>query len=598
MKKYIHYCWFGGKPLSKLAKTCIKSWKEFLPDYELKLWNEENCNINECSFVKEAYENKKWAFVADYFRTKALADYGGIYFDTDMKVIKNIDNILKDKTVLGFEDSINIAAGFWYEPKPKGYLTQELLNFYQSQSGFDKNEVFSYSIPKLITRILNLKDIEINPNNICDTKSFTIYPRDYFYPLSYDKQNNIFTKNTCMIHYYDASWTPKSEQREIKLIRKHGYEKANNIIYRNNQIKHYFKKGAKLCLYPLVKIRRKKLNQQMTEKEISDLNNIFKRAKINNNIAVIYNIAWLGTSFAAQELFDNCIGIGTMLNEKVCDYCANLIVNIKAKLLIFNAFDISWYSLVKKIKEKKPSQRIKILWHGSNAMNVEEYDWNSLNLIFELLKNNDIESIGLVKKSLYEFYRSKGYKVEFVMNTININNNLKHSKKSNYKNITKIGVYASGDRWVKNFYNQLSAASMIENHRIDCIPINKKTLEFSELIKANINGETKPIPREKLLKRIAQNDINLYVTFVECAPLLPLESFEMGVPCITANNHHYWENTELEKYLIVDSPDNIISIKEKIEFALENKDKIMKLYKAWKKEYDKKVKESVEKFIE
>ena len=94
MKKYIHYCWFGGKPLPKLAKKCIKSWKKYLPDYEIIRWSEENVDLEECPFIKEAYENKKWAFVADYARTKAIYEYGGIYFDTDMEVVKNIDELL------------------------------------------------------------------------------------------------------------------------------------------------------------------------------------------------------------------------------------------------------------------------------------------------------------------------------------------------------------------------------------------------------------------------------------------------------------------------------------------------------------------------
>ena len=94
-KKYIHYCWFGDKPLPKLAKKCIESWKKYLPDYELKEWNESNSNVEECPFIKEAYENKKWAFVADYVRTKAMYEYGGIYFDTDMEIIKPIEDYLE-----------------------------------------------------------------------------------------------------------------------------------------------------------------------------------------------------------------------------------------------------------------------------------------------------------------------------------------------------------------------------------------------------------------------------------------------------------------------------------------------------------------------
>ena len=112
MKKYIHYCWFGNKPLPKLAYQCIESWKKYLPDYEIKCWNEENSDLDECAFVREAYDNKKWAFVADYIRTKAIYEYGGIYFDTDMEITKPIDNIIKENQgFLGVEDSHMIACG-------------------------------------------------------------------------------------------------------------------------------------------------------------------------------------------------------------------------------------------------------------------------------------------------------------------------------------------------------------------------------------------------------------------------------------------------------------------------------------------------------
>ena len=155
MKKYIHYCWFGNNPLPKLAKQCIASWKKYLPDYEIKCWNESNSNLEECKFVKEAYENKKWAFVADYIRTKAMYEYGGIYFDTDMEITKPIEELLtEDNGFLGVEDSHMIACGVWYEPKPKSYLSKKMLDFYRSQEYFDVDNIYKISIPRIISGIL------------------------------------------------------------------------------------------------------------------------------------------------------------------------------------------------------------------------------------------------------------------------------------------------------------------------------------------------------------------------------------------------------------------------------------------------------------
>ena len=111
MKKVIHYCWFGGKPLPKMAKKCIKSWKKYLPDYEIKQWNENNFDVNINNFVKGAYEKKKWAFVSDCARAYALLNEGGIYFDTDMELKKDISFLLDKDFFIGREDSGYIAAG-------------------------------------------------------------------------------------------------------------------------------------------------------------------------------------------------------------------------------------------------------------------------------------------------------------------------------------------------------------------------------------------------------------------------------------------------------------------------------------------------------
>ena len=128
--KYIHYCWFGGKPLPKLAKKCLKSWEKYLPDYKIIRWDESNVDFNECPYIKEAYENKKWAFVADYARTKAIYEMGGIYFDTDMIITKPIDFLLENETFLGIEDSGMVNSAVWGTTKAKTYFAKKILAFY------------------------------------------------------------------------------------------------------------------------------------------------------------------------------------------------------------------------------------------------------------------------------------------------------------------------------------------------------------------------------------------------------------------------------------------------------------------------------------
>ena len=101
--KIIHYCWFGGNPLPPLALECIASWKKFLPDYEIKEWNEKNFDVNITPYTAEAYRQKKYAFVSDYARFWILEKHGGIYFDTDVEVIRPLDDIIAAGNFMGFE---------------------------------------------------------------------------------------------------------------------------------------------------------------------------------------------------------------------------------------------------------------------------------------------------------------------------------------------------------------------------------------------------------------------------------------------------------------------------------------------------------------
>lgn len=108
--KVIHYCWFGGKAIPYEYRKYIASWKKYCPEYEIKEWNEKNFDMGCCSYVKEAYEAKKWAFVADYVRFCVLYKYGGVYFDTDVELLRPIDDLLEKGNFLGVERYKNTFA--------------------------------------------------------------------------------------------------------------------------------------------------------------------------------------------------------------------------------------------------------------------------------------------------------------------------------------------------------------------------------------------------------------------------------------------------------------------------------------------------------
>lgn len=210
--KKIHYCWFGNKPKSKLIKRCIKSWEEKCPDYEIIEWNESNFDVFHNKYVKEAFENKKWAFVSDYARLWIIYNYGGIYLDTDVELIKNLDDILDNNTFFSFEgDNINTGLGFG--ASQHNGIIKSILDDYE-----DKNFIIDGKLdltPCTIRNTSVLKEIfkefdVLNKNKKNNVDGNLFLSATYFSP--YDPLTGIMNieENTIGIHWYNASWRKKS----------------------------------------------------------------------------------------------------------------------------------------------------------------------------------------------------------------------------------------------------------------------------------------------------------------------------------------------------------------------------------------------------
>lgn len=243
--KIIHYCWFGGNPLPELALKCIESWKKFFPDYEIKEWNESNYDVNKIPYTKEAYQAKKYAFVSDYARFDVLYNYGGIYFDTDVEVIKSFDKIIKNGAFMGCERNgteddteIQVAPGLGlgcYKEEP---LYKEILREYEkSHFIIDNENNTTKTVVVFTTELLKSKGLK-NSDTTQDIEGITIYPKEYFAPKDVITKELNITNNTYSIHHYDASWAEwydrRSEVRSKKLQKIFGKKlggKINSIIY-------------------------------------------------------------------------------------------------------------------------------------------------------------------------------------------------------------------------------------------------------------------------------------------------------------------------------------------------------------------------------
>ncbi|WP_195630394.1 glycosyltransferase family 32 protein [Bacteroides finegoldii] len=215
--KIIHYCWFGGNPLPKDALECIASWKKYLPDYEIKEWNENNFDVNCCPYVKQAYEAKKYAFVSDYVRFFVLFEEGGLYFDTDVEILKDMNHIIAVGNFMAFEKSLatqqqdrgefctellGVAPGLGLGVRPGLKIIGELLDLYNAKENF---AITDGTVVDYTTEILKRHGM-VNEHRFQKVADVNIYPADYFCPM--DSTTGIITKtkNTVAIHHYSCSW--------------------------------------------------------------------------------------------------------------------------------------------------------------------------------------------------------------------------------------------------------------------------------------------------------------------------------------------------------------------------------------------------------
>lgn len=239
--KIIHYCWFGENDLPLAASKCIDSWKKYCPDYTIKRWDESNFNIDENIFIKEAYQEKKYAFVSDYARFKILQLEGGIYLDTDVELIRNLDDLLDDNIFMGFEKVNNeitgVAPGLIIGAIPNNNFFDEIIKLYQTMHFMDnENKIIAHSVVFYTTELLKKKGLELYDKEQTIDK-IHIYPSSYFCPKDYETGKVQIKKNTYSIHHYDSSWwSPKSLYLK-KLTEKYGIGRAR-LIYR---LTYFFK---------------------------------------------------------------------------------------------------------------------------------------------------------------------------------------------------------------------------------------------------------------------------------------------------------------------------------------------------------------------
>ena len=217
--KIIHYCWFGRGEKPELAKKCIASWRRFCPDFEIREWNEDNCGDLAIPFMAEAYAAKKYAFVSDVMRLVVLEQYGGVYYDTDVEVLRDISPLLEDEGFIGFENDRFVNSGQVLAAIPHHPVIGAMIAEYKTLHFLNPDgSINAVGCPHLNSDVMERFGLVRNGQEQL-VAGIHVYPEDYFNPMDSTTGKLTKTEHTYSVHWYSMSWLGKSTQIRVKIGR-------------------------------------------------------------------------------------------------------------------------------------------------------------------------------------------------------------------------------------------------------------------------------------------------------------------------------------------------------------------------------------------
>lgn len=234
--KIIHFCWFGNNKFPSKVSECIKSWKNVLPEYEIMMWSEANFDVNKIPFCKEAYENKKYAFVSDYVRFYALYKFGGIYLDTDVEILKSFDTFL-DNEIFGFINKGNKSVVTWFIGMTRQHeFAGRMLEYYKNRH-FVKTDGSLDLTPNTCVGELfyQMYGFSYENKNQCLAKGCMLYSNDYVGAHNFTTGRVNISTDTYCIHWNEASWwsdEARVEYKKLQQLRRIFGVKIADVLYR------------------------------------------------------------------------------------------------------------------------------------------------------------------------------------------------------------------------------------------------------------------------------------------------------------------------------------------------------------------------------
>ena len=317
---------------------------------------------------------------------------------------------------------------------------------------------------------------------------------------------------------------------------------------------------------------------------------------------LLYGDKKLEDNICIKNMFENTkkINLGwTDFDESSNMKLLEDIIEKGTKQLIFLGLEIGWDKLIKNIKEKYQDIKVKVICNTQDSLLYYEYERENFFKLLQLSEEKLIDDIAFLKKGQYEVYKELGYKCSYLRQNYILQTKIK--KYIKVKNdIIDIGIYPLNYTWDKNIFNQLCIPKFIENSNLNYNVLDERMKEFLTTMNIkNKEDKLEKIDENSLIDKVVKNDITISCAFTEYFHPLFFISMEQGVPCLIGNTSDLFEDgEELKKYVVTLSEDNPIMNAKNVMKCLENRDKIIELYKEWKQNYNRLAQESIEAFIE
>jgi glycosyltransferase involved in cell wall biosynthesis len=317
----------------------------------------------------------------------------------------------------------------------------------------------------------------------------------------------------------------------------------------------------------------------------------------DKEVLAIYVPQWLGISSATRNAFEDCYPIAEHLTREQAEYYTNLLILAGVKHLISAGAAPGHLELIKAIKELNPSLRCDVTWHASYIQHCEDYGWSMMTQAIQLAKQGKIYKFGLAKKGMEKSFQAMMLRAEFLPNFVQ---QIPDSASIVTASNPQLGIWLSWIGYRKLPYAMIAAAQLVNGSVLNMTGVGYRAKEWAEMLGLKVNYFSDgPIPKEELYPRIKNTHLSLYLTSSECAPMLPIESLSLGVPCLISPVSHWFEDDEyLHSRLVVPYPERPEIIAQYIERAIEERDQIIERYKLYAERYNLWAKQQVKLFLQ